>query len=156
MSSVWLWHFYICPVTSSWNPPCGSGSHILTFVSASMVTFLSLSPSGLFVLIMTVQNFCLGAMKEFFLHNRGLEERFFQICWWEKNKKGICCNVITFFLCVMASVWSEKTVSTVGSQFCLSRLNHNAEQRTMCCHICSLFSAAATLLLQTTINHILM
>lgn len=111
--------------------------------------------SCMFVLIMTVQNFCLGAMKEFFLHNRGLEERFFQICWWEKNKKGICCNVITFFLCVMASVWSEKTVSTVGSQFCLSRLNHNAEQRTMCCHICSLFSAA-TLLLQTTINHILM
>ena len=23
VSSVWLWHFYICPVTSSWNPPCG-------------------------------------------------------------------------------------------------------------------------------------
>ena len=64
--------------------------------------------------------------------------------------------LLHFFLCVMASVWSEKTVSTVGSQFCLSRLNHNAEQRTMCCHICSLFSAAATLLLQTTINHILM
>ena len=65
--------------------------------------------SCMFVLIMTVQNFCLGAMKEFFLHNRGLEERFFQICWWEKNKKGICCNVITFFfLCVMASVWSKK------------------------------------------------
>ena len=29
-------------VTSSWNAPCGSGSHIWTFVSASMVTFLSL------------------------------------------------------------------------------------------------------------------
>ena len=53
--------------------------------------------------------FLFGSLKEFFLHNRGLEERFFQICWWEKNKKGICCNVITFFfLCVMASVWSKK------------------------------------------------
>ena len=64
--------------------------------------------SCMFVLIMTVQNFCLGAMKEFFLHNRGLKERFFQICWWEKNKKGICCNVITFFFYVWWQVSGQK------------------------------------------------